>query len=248
MQSLKSITILEPCHQSWQQMTPVTNGRRCESCCKTVTDFTKMSNSEIISHLSYTTNICGRFEEYQLNSINNQLNFEDKHISRRLKGWAMVIALLGSVPAFKSSAQTKVPCVQLSVDTQKREVRSFPLGKIAISSGSQTRRITGHVIADVDHLPVQGATIIAEQGYTTVTDVNGNFSINVPSSARQFKVNYIGFESHTVFIDPNSNNYSVTIKEYTSVLGGAVIIIRPPFFKRLYYRFIKRPIREIFHS
>ena len=47
MTHIKNISIPQPCSQSWQQMTPVEQGRHCESCCKTVVDFTPMSNDEI---------------------------------------------------------------------------------------------------------------------------------------------------------------------------------------------------------
>ncbi len=44
MSQLKSVNVSKPCHETWQAMTPVTGGRHCRSCSKTVTDFTKMSN------------------------------------------------------------------------------------------------------------------------------------------------------------------------------------------------------------
>ncbi len=67
---IKSISIPEPCSQQWQQMTPVDGGRHCESCCKTVIDFTKMSAKEVIVTLSSKGNICGRFETDQLANVN----------------------------------------------------------------------------------------------------------------------------------------------------------------------------------
>ena len=62
MTDIKAIHIPEPCHQSWQQMSVNTEGRHCDHCCKTVVDFTRMSDGEIIKYLSAKTNVCGRFE------------------------------------------------------------------------------------------------------------------------------------------------------------------------------------------
>src|SRR4051812_1823670 len=73
MQSIKHISIAEPCHQNWLNMTETTKGRYCSSCDKIVTDFTGMTNQQIISIISNANNVCGRLEEWQLNSINQQL-------------------------------------------------------------------------------------------------------------------------------------------------------------------------------
>lgn len=70
MNMVKGITIPKPCHQQWEQMIPVNDGRHCESCCKTVTDFTEMSTEAVIAALSSKGNLCGRFETGQLANIN----------------------------------------------------------------------------------------------------------------------------------------------------------------------------------
>lgn len=67
---ITSISIPEPCSQQWQVMTPVGGGRHCESCCKTVIDFTKMTDSEIINYFATKSNTCGRFTSDQLPRIN----------------------------------------------------------------------------------------------------------------------------------------------------------------------------------
>lgn len=77
MTPIQNISIPEACHESWQQMTPVDQGRHCQQCCKTVTDFMVMSNDEIISYLSSANNVCGRFNEHQLDSLNHQLDIRN---------------------------------------------------------------------------------------------------------------------------------------------------------------------------
>ena len=109
MIQIKSISIPETCHQQWQQMTPTANGRHCEQCCKTVTDFTKMTNNEIITHLNNKTNTCGRFGTEQLIHLNNSLELSSINISWRKLGIAVVIAGVFSVS--KAEAQVKVSTV-----------------------------------------------------------------------------------------------------------------------------------------
>jgi hypothetical protein len=73
MQSIQHIKIDEPCQQNWQDMTHAPGGRRCSSCSKVVTDFTGMNNEQIIHIMTNAANVCGRFETWQLNSINRRL-------------------------------------------------------------------------------------------------------------------------------------------------------------------------------
>jgi hypothetical protein len=61
------IYIQEPCHENWSSMTSEEQGRFCHSCSKTVTDFSVMSDTEILKYLSAAKgNTCGRFASEQL--------------------------------------------------------------------------------------------------------------------------------------------------------------------------------------
>ena len=62
------ITIPKPCHENWEMMTPEEKGRFCSVCSKTVYDFTALSDQELINAFSdQEENVCGRFNEFQLN-------------------------------------------------------------------------------------------------------------------------------------------------------------------------------------
>ena len=72
MKKYYSISIPKPCHEDWSIMTPQERGRFCDSCAKTVIDFTKMSDFEIQDFIDENKNeqICGHFKQTQLDSIN----------------------------------------------------------------------------------------------------------------------------------------------------------------------------------
>lgn len=65
------ITIPEPCHEKWDEMTPKDNGRFCMNCSKTVVDFTAMLPEEIRHYFiqNQDQRICGRFKNEQLESL-----------------------------------------------------------------------------------------------------------------------------------------------------------------------------------
>lgn len=67
-----SILIPKPCHEDWNTMTPKEKGRFCDTCSKTVIDFTAMKTQEIQDFIAEnkSNRICGHFKQTQLDSIN----------------------------------------------------------------------------------------------------------------------------------------------------------------------------------
>lgn len=65
------ISIPEPCHENWDEMTINEKGRFCSSCSKTVIDFTKKESRQIQEYLKkhQEERICGHFYKKQLDSI-----------------------------------------------------------------------------------------------------------------------------------------------------------------------------------
>lgn len=63
------ISIPKPCSQNWQEMTLVEKGRFCDSCQKTVIDFSKHSDTAILKEIANNEHLCGRFMSNQLDRI-----------------------------------------------------------------------------------------------------------------------------------------------------------------------------------
>lgn len=60
--------IADPCHENWENMSPVEQGRFCDACQKQVVDFSLMSDREIVQFFKRpsTGSVCGRFMNDQL--------------------------------------------------------------------------------------------------------------------------------------------------------------------------------------
>lgn len=247
MSQIKNISIPKPCHESWQQMTPVEQGRHCAECCKTITDFSAMSNNEVIAYLSATSNVCGRFNEQQLHGMNHQLYAESLPAAGGWKRLALMMSLLSSVLSIKAMAQTKAVVREQGPKVKKQsKLEDFMLGKVAFIPDSVKFRVVTGRVSDENNAPIAGVIIKQLSGTTgTQTDTNGNFKLQVPISATQFTASFIGYKSQLVDIGPD-NTFQIKLTMQPSLLGE-VVIIRTPLIKRIYYKCIKRPIRKLFN-
>ncbi len=107
-----------PCHEKWALMQEEEQGRFCLACQKTVVDFTKMSEEEIITFFeSYaqrkqaTTNICGRFSKTQLQKKYSSKGAAFSAPSRHRGGVYSLIAaalIALSAPSLQAAAATPI--------------------------------------------------------------------------------------------------------------------------------------------
>src|SRR5262245_55344133 len=98
------LSIADPCHENWENMSPSEKGRFCDSCQKQVVDFSNMSDSQIAAFFKKpsTGSVCGRFYNDQLD---RNIEIPKKHIP-----WVKYFFQF-TLPAFlvsmKAAAQVK---------------------------------------------------------------------------------------------------------------------------------------------
>ena len=90
-----------------------------------------------------------------------------------------------------------------------------------VQSVQQTKKVTGTVSDAMG--PVIGASIL-EKGTSngTVTDIDGNFSLNVNPGAT-LVISYIGFETQEIVVG-NQSTINVTMKEDDTTLEEVVVV------------------------
>ena len=98
MKTRYSISIPKPCHENWSEMSPNDKGRFCQSCSKTVVDFTKMKTDDVQAfiHKNKGQRICGHVRQNQLDTINLQISesvFEQTLSFHKLFLLALLIAM-----------------------------------------------------------------------------------------------------------------------------------------------------------
>jgi hypothetical protein len=227
MHPIKTINIPEPCHQQWQQMGAVNNGRYCNTCSKTVVDFTAMNNDEVIAYLSTTNNVCGNFSQHQLMQINNALNVESaKSFSwKRLVAAASVAGLFNSTPAIAKPVHK----VEQTQPTDKKY-----LSKNTPADTTTMIIVRGKVVDGKDPIPgvfikVKGTTIKAE------TNIEGYFTINVPVTSPVVEFSFIGYQT-TEYLVKDIQNRNIVMKLSPSILGDIFVVKRVSWTGRAWHK------------
>ncbi|MEM9679639.1 MAG: carboxypeptidase-like regulatory domain-containing protein [Bacteroidota bacterium] len=212
----KSITINipEPCKEDWNSMTARDKGRHCAACQKTVIDFTKQTDEQIVNTFETGNNICGRFKIQQLNR-EVVLSRKDKnsYLSWVASG---LFAFLG-LSTQDIFSQEKPKTVKIdSVNTPS--VKGKPAASI-----SNEKVIKGAVTAASDGLPLPGATIIVK-GTTrgTQADFDGNFSIRV-KVGETLVISFITFESKEIRVS-SKDTLDISMVALEEELMGEVVV------------------------
>ena len=100
------ISIKNPCHEKWEDMTPNEQGAFCGKCVKTVIDFSTKSLEEIKDFFSdkQGQKICGRFEEQQLTILSFDAFFEKFKRFEFSKRFAVILFFTFGFWLFNTSA------------------------------------------------------------------------------------------------------------------------------------------------
>ena len=100
---------------------------------------------------------------------------------------------------------------------------------LSIGMALAQSRVSGKVTSAEDGQPIVGATVkvVGQKNTGTVTDVDGNFTLNVPAGAT-LEVSYIGMTSKTIKASSRMtislNNSSKDIDEV--VVVGTILVVR----------------------
>jgi len=222
MRAELNISIPEPCHENWDNMSPNQKGRHCSVCKKTVVDFTSKTDESIVKYFLEHNNTCGRFK-------NNQLN-RPVVLSRKSKNnyWSFLASgLLGFLSLIPQETKAQNNTTQTPIKTvQTDTIKTISVkGKVAHSI-LRAKTISG-VIADENGLPLPTATIhVKGTPNGTTTNFDGNYALNV-KKGDTIIVSYVGYldkeikiESFTTYNTKLEIDHSLYVT--ATSLGGAV--------------------------
>jgi hypothetical protein len=84
-------------------------------------------------------------------------------------------------------------------------------------------QVNGLVTASRDRSPLAFASVIADNGTKTITDVDGKFTLNTKNSISSFTVSYIGFIKTTIKLSADQSIYYVVLDEKSDDLKEVII-------------------------
>ena len=199
--------IPKPCHEDWNQMTPVDKGKFCASCNKQVVDFSLMSDRQVLNYFSTATGkTCGRFAEDQL-----QRDLVPTKIEKKKAWWiAMMMPLL--LLFDKTNAQKKnINTTQGNSSTIKQEPRPQLMGKVAAPVAADTMILMGGAAVQQICTRTVGDTILAVQNQIAPKGIliTGRLTDNENSEAIPYATVSIKGEK-TATVSDSAGNFKLT--------------------------------------
>jgi TonB-linked SusC/RagA family outer membrane protein len=94
---------------------------------------------------------------------------------------------------------------------------------VAFGVSAQMRTVTGTVVEEANDEPIIGASVTpAGSSKGVVTDIDGNFSIQVPAGVNAITVSYVGFNSQTVAI--TGSHLNIALKNSAEMLNDVIVV------------------------
>lgn len=241
-----SITIPQPCHEKWAQMTPAAQGRHCAACDKVVMDFTRLTDAEVIHWLQRPKSgrTCGRFATQQLNRPLLVLAAPAPRWQKWVAATVAVVGLQAAMPP-TAQAQSTVPVEQrvitMGIVAVPRRVEPLALNlPPTVVRGVVTDETTG------EGLP--GVTVLLKNTSTgTSTNSDGTFEleISVPVAGQVLVFSSIGYISEERNVgDAQHQEVLINLSLDTQVLGELVVVRKPwPWHPRAVWYKVRNAFR-----
>lgn len=179
------LSIPEPCHEDWDKMTPIEQGRHCQSCNKTVIDFSIYTDKQLIEFFTKVKdNVCGQLSRFQVERQLIQIEHSRyPFLQKLLFGTVLTAGIIGSANA-NYNPNNKPILEQFGINeigTQNSDKNTQ-----LIPGGDSTNYVECKVIDEYSHQIVSFASVTIRNiatnvvVYTATTDTNGVFRYSFP--------------------------------------------------------------------
>ena len=236
-----SLAVSQPCHESWAQMTPATQGRHCAACDKVVVDFTRKTDAEILALLQHVAMPCGRFRPDQL----GRPLLPPPALTPRWRTWlaaAATVLGLREIAAQESRGQQPVSVYSPKLISHDEQKAALLHQRRVAAEPTKTTIVRGRVVDKATGEGLPGVTVLLKgtsQG--VVTQADGSFELpiarkNSHKTRVQLLINYVGYDKQKVMVDvPSKSPLHIQLEATPYILGGlAVVAPTPPSWFRAF--------------
>lgn len=246
------LTVPEPCHEKWAEMSESEKGRFCMSCQKDVVDFTTYTDEQVLDYFSHASGKqCGRFYKTQLQRTIVPV--------RTVERPSILQFFLGSVLALFSSKTVFAQGMPISdtIIISKTEALKEALESKTIAKKSQPLTIEGLVVDSVTGEPIIGVSVTIQGTYIGCSsDFDGKFKLIIPDeySGKEITVRFasIGYESKSLSLARVSSPQKIELfvdmdGTHCVVMGASIEVIRPEQIDNMETFRVKQWLKSIGH-
>ena len=219
--------IEEPCHESWEAMTPDSKGRFCNSCAKPVVDFTSMSDRQVLQFMSAATgSVCGRMTSRQLDRDFTQYEMQQgRSFNLRALVLGTAISTFSALNAYSQGEVKGKVAARIEEPVKMGEMAATPVTVITDSVFS------GRIFDYMEDTTVAGAevTIFDEAGNqlsTTLSNEAGKFELPLDVTQNPYRVVFRkeGLEEVVYFFSdfPSTRDVAISMYSETRIIMGLV--------------------------
>jgi hypothetical protein len=220
------ISIENPCRKiDWTKMSDFDKGKFCTICSKNVTDFSKMTDEQIIDILDRSeASVCARLNKSQMNRVlktktTHKINFINRFLTTFT--FITISALSYSNTVKYCTYNFQQNRIDLYENDQKTEYNLY-------SNDSIRKIIKGKVIDEVFENPKQVKVFVKGTLIRTKSDSLGNFQITIPKHYKKAEVTLLvkadGFEDDTEVTIKVSElpKFDIIIKKNAMAIGQII--------------------------
>lgn len=233
------IQIDKPCTEDFKTFKKTDKGGFCNSCKKTVVDFTKMSDQEILNYFSTEkSKTCGLFLESQLKSYSNPSSTLNKSKSSAFTSSVFGISLLSILSftnGFSQEKTSKNEIIKVENGTNKQDSDLADLNEKFTVSGIVSDKLG----------PLAGANIhLKNYNISVQTNIDGKFTFPKQlQTGDVLLVTYIGYKEKEIKVTHNNQSlkmsYDVKLDECQIIMMGEVATTKVYKSKRTVFQKIK---------
>jgi CarboxypepD_reg-like domain len=214
-----TLSIPEPCHEGWHNMTPSEKGRFCGSCQKEVIDFTGMTDAELFAFFAqkHTGSVCGRTHIGQLDTpIAKPL------VHKKKRFWylqyAATFLLLLTKPG-GAKAQAKPP-----VTTAPTKPTRVTMGMVFRQPIVAERLVFGKIQTENGD-PVPYASIrIKGTPNGVAADAEGKYQLKIKGSAI-LTISSASYNSKEIIVQEKETAITTILEKSPNLLEGQIILV-----------------------